>query len=272
MENKTEETQKKSGRPTNATMIKDLKEENKKLLKTNTEALKSNEELSGKFDKLEAMFEQAMQKQSAPPVVLEQVSVPQQQLQNDKIALDEYIKVISLCPHNLNLSRHRGDNQPKTFRGFGDSKKILYKDLVNIMDHHVNFRDEGLFYAADERVIRQHGLNDLYSTLLTEQTIRSMVNGKNENLEEVFRAANDSQRKIITDMIVERIVAGRDIDLNMIDRLERVISSIARKRLEETINNNEEITPDAVKSAEAKLGGKMHQRAKDIKYYTELPA
>jgi len=266
MTEKTTET-KKAGRPTNAEKMAKLQEQNDNLMKASVET-------EERYSKLEAMFEQLMAKKDEPSVPTP-VATSQPESYNttgDQIPLTEYIKVISLCPHNLNLSRHRGDNQPKTFRGFGDSKRILYQDLVSILDHHVNFRDQGLFYVVDERVIRQHGLNDLYATLLTEQTIRSMVNGKSENLEELFRSANDFQRKIITDMIVERIVAGRDVDLNMIDRLERIISGIAKSKIEASAPKGEEITPQMIESAEKKLGAKMHQRAKDIKYYAEMPA
>ena len=73
-------------------------------------------------------------------------------------------------------------------------------------------------------------------------------------------------------MIVERMVAGRDVDLNMVDRLERVITTIAKEKLVESMPEGEKLTPSMIEGAEKKLGGKMHQRAKDIKYYAEMPA
>jgi len=214
MTEKTTET-KKAGRPTNAEKIANLESENENLMKKDVE----REE---RYKKLEGMLEQLMENQNSPGLsVLEPVRESFGNPQREKIPQDDYIKVVSLCPHSLNLSRRRSDPNPKSFRGLGDSKRILYGDLVEIMDYHSKFLDQGLFYIADERVVRQHGLEDLYATLLTEATIRSIVNGEAESLEEVFNSANDAQKRIITDIIVERMAAGRDVDLNMVDRLER---------------------------------------------------
>jgi len=238
MTDKTIET-KKAGRPTNAEKIAKLKEQNDSLMK-------SNAEREERYNKLEAMLEQLMENQNAPdtPIFLELVKEVSEETPREKIPQDEYIKVVSLCPHSLNLSRRKSDPSPKSFRGLGETKRIMYKDLVEIMDFHPNFLKDGLFYIADERVVREHGLDDLYATLLTEATIRSIVNGKSESLEEVFNSANDSQKRIITDIIVERMAAGRDVDLNMVDRLERTSGmkiSERAKGVSENIKHFEEM-------------------------------
>ena len=77
---------------------------------------------------------------------------------------DKYIQVMSLCPHPLNLSRNRG--KPIRFSRFGESKRIIYSDLVDIIDNHPTFTEEGLYYIMNADVIHRHGLEDFYIDIL----------------------------------------------------------------------------------------------------------
>jgi len=185
-------TKRAPGRPSNASKIEELKE-NEQLLQAELAELRA------------ATQESVVEPES-----------------RDKIPQDDYITVISLCPNTLCLSREKGDKQTKIFREFGESKRIIYSVLVQIMEHHHNFLHDGFFYIADQRVIRAHGLDEAYSKILTESTIKRIVNGNEENIEEVFMSANKAQRKFIVQMIIERILNPNiEMNLNMVDRLER---------------------------------------------------
>jgi len=140
------------------------------------------------------------------------------------ISPDKYIRVISICPVELNLSTLGGGQGKRfKFRKFGETKRILYSDLVDVMEAHSNFLHDGYFYIADKDVIRKHGLNDEYEELLTKEKILKIVNGTTSDVVELFKSATPKQQSFICDMLIEKV---RDedpsIDLNMIDSISRI--------------------------------------------------
>jgi len=141
---------------------------------------------------------------------------------SDDIRLDEYIKVISLTPYGLSLSTQpKGTGKVVNFKKFGESKRVLYKDLVDIMDNHTeytNFLEEGYYYIADERVIRRHGLEELYERLLTKEKIEQIINGHSD-ADALFRAANNIQKTFICDIIIGKMSRNETVDLNLVETL-----------------------------------------------------
>src|SRR5512137_2575663 len=95
----------------------------------------------------------------------------------DKVLLDDYVPVISLLPYRLNLAtKEGGQGDIKKFTKFGEVKNILYKDLVDIIEINRSFMEAGYFYILDPVVIRQHGLDDTYSKILTKEKIEDILN------------------------------------------------------------------------------------------------
>jgi hypothetical protein len=151
---------------------------------------------------------------------------PQDEYEDIKVGSDEYITVISTCSSELNLST-QGNGRGKVFRfkEFGTTKRILYSDLVDIMEAHDNFLHDGYFYIADKRVIRKHGLDDVYDSLLDKSKIESILNGKSKNTVELFKSANPKQQQFICDLLVTQITNSENednIDLNLIDAISRI--------------------------------------------------
>jgi hypothetical protein len=141
-----------------------------------------------------------------------------------KINGDDYIKVISLCPYTLNLStQSKGRGKLYTFTKFGEVKRIIYRDLIDIIENHANFMNDGLFLIMNRDVIRRHGLDDLYGKLLTKEKIEQILEGNQSDAVNMFRSANPKQQEMICNMIISEMVEGREMDLNFIDRLSRIM-------------------------------------------------
>lgn len=140
-----------------------------------------------------------------------------------KILQEEYIKVMSLCPMELNLSTEgMGKGKRFKFDKFGDIKRILYSDLVDIMESNSHFLNYGFFYILDKRVIRKHGLDDAYEKLLTKEKIEKVISFNEKDAVDLFNSANKNQKDIMIDMIIEKIKNSENVDLNIIDKISRI--------------------------------------------------
>ena len=139
---------------------------------------------------------------------------------------DEYIKVISLFPSTLILNtRADGSGKRFTFKEVFEDKRILYGDLVEVMEahsEHTDFLREGYYYIADNRVVRRHGLDDVYNTLLTEEQMKSIIDGSQKDALAIFESAGTSQKSFICNIMIAKLANGEEIDLNVIDQLSRM--------------------------------------------------
>jgi hypothetical protein len=141
-----------------------------------------------------------------------------------KINQDDYIKVISLCPYQLNLCTEKnGGGKVFTFYSFGEVKRILYADLAKIIETNRGFLEKFYFYIMDKRCIRRHGLDDLYEKALTKERIEVILDGKSNDIVSLFKSGNPIQQELIVDMLIQKMVkTPESVDLNMIDKISRV--------------------------------------------------
>lgn len=154
----------------------------------------------------------------------ETYEVPANNEQNEgRINLDSYVRVMSLLPFNLNLStKEMGQGSIKKFTKFGEVKKILYKDLVDIMEASPNFLTAGFYYILDPRVVRAHGLDETYTKILTKEKIEEILSANSEEGLSLYKTANEEQQKIIIGLIVEKLVADpTSVNLNVVDAISR---------------------------------------------------
>jgi hypothetical protein len=138
------------------------------------------------------------------------------------ISSDDYIKVMSMLPYTLNLTTEpKGRGKLFTFEAFGEVKRILYYDLVHIIENHPSFVKNGYFVILDPRVIRRHGLDDAYESILNKEKIEKILSGNLSDAVKLFKSANKKQQETICQMIVQGGVEGKKYDLNLLDRLSR---------------------------------------------------
>ena len=171
--------------------------------------------LEDKIKKLEELVSQLVSKSDIKNPyedIFDEIKIPQ----------DDYIKVVSLCLTRLNLSTlGMGKGKIFTFKEFGETKRILYSDLVEIIEHQDRFLKDGLFYIDDSRVIRRHGLDEVYEKILTKETIEKIMKNS-QNAVSLFNSANDKQKETIARMFIDRLIKGEDVDLNLIDAITRL--------------------------------------------------
>jgi hypothetical protein len=161
------------------------------------------------------------------------------QAKRDRVLLDDYVPVMSLLPYRLNLStKEGGQGDVKKFTKFGEVKNILYKDLVDIMEVARGFMEAGYFYILDPVVIRQHGLDEVYSKILTKEKIDEILNNVNtEYCIDLYNSANPEQQKVIVHLLIEKVkVDPSSVNLYTVDRISRLSKiDIANKAEQEKV-------------------------------------
>ena len=177
----------------------------------------TKKELLERLAKLEAMI---LSQQSKEIPVIEDTADPI--FEND-IRQDEYINVVSLCDMRLTLSTEGyGKGRLFSFAKFGDKKRILYSDLARIIESHAKFLEGGYFYILDPRVIRVHGLDDVYEKLMTKEQIEKVLEGGGDVID-IYKSANPRQQEVMQSILVEKLIENLDsLDLNFIDKIARI--------------------------------------------------
>lgn len=155
---------------------------------------------------------------------LERLNQNKGELEEEKrIPLEDLITVMSLVPYPLNLSTQEfGRGKNVRFESFGQVRKVLYKDLLDILDLHRNFMENGFFIILDERVIKSHGLQEIYDKLLIKENFDKILTGS-KGAVQLYKTANVEQQKVILTMVIEKLRDNPEaIDLNLVDQLSRI--------------------------------------------------
>lgn len=141
------------------------------------------------------------------------------------IPLDAYIEVMSLVPFKLNLSTERlGRGRQFSFSRFGEVKRILYNDLASIFENYRSFMEQGYFYILNPKVIRKHGLDDVYEKILSKEMIDKILSFDPKSAVKLYEHASEAQREIIDGMLVKKIKDGEtsEIDFNVIAQISKI--------------------------------------------------
>lgn len=149
---------------------------------------------------------------------------------------DKYIAVINLTPGDLILSTLPGGRgKVFSFRSFGEKKRILYSNLVDIMEASPRFLEEGFFYIADKKVITKHGLNDIYSTILTKEAIEKIFSDSisDEDVTTLYKSANKNQQETMVNLLVRKLAGESNLNLNMVSVISRLSKVDILARVEE---------------------------------------
>lgn len=149
----------------------------------------------------------------------------EEQEQNSGIPLDAYIEVMSLVPFKLNLSTEKsGGGRQFSFSRFAEIKRILYNDLASILENYRSFMEQGYFYIMNNKVIRKHGLDDMYARILNKEMLDKILNFDTVSAIKLYESANDAQREIIDGMLVKKIKDEPEdlVDFNIIAQMSKI--------------------------------------------------
>ena len=184
---------------------------------------------SSREEELLKEIESLKQKLSSNPV--ESV---QEEYVETKIALDELIDVMSLLPYVLNLSTlGNGKGKEIKFKQYGERKQVLYQDILGVLEYHRSFMEYGYFIILDERVIKRHGLQEIYSKILTKEKIDQILSGSSSAVS-LYGICNPEQQKIVVGMLIDKLRdAPESIDLNVVDKIYRLSGVNITQKAEE---------------------------------------
>lgn len=158
------------------------------------------------------------------------------------IRSDKSIKVMSLTSNQLNLSTMGGGKgKPFVFKKYGDVKNIIYSDLSEILHHYQKFAEQGAFYIFDEDVVKRHGFEDIYKTILDKKAIDSFLTKDIDDIKDVFKDLSPIQQETIVQSIVQKIVAGDDVSTNKVNAIKEVYGHDVFAMAEEYANWEKEV-------------------------------
>jgi len=162
--------------------------------------------------------------------------------EEEEVPLNSYIKVMSLIPYELNLSTERhGKGRIFTFRGYGKTKRIIYQELEKIIEENRHFLERGFFVILDKRVVRKHGLDDIYKNIMNKEKMDMIILGfqggevKENDILSFAKSAPKEQQKILATMVIDKRINGETIDLNLFDKLGRIIDMDLNQKYEDSV-------------------------------------
>jgi hypothetical protein len=150
------------------------------------------------------------------------------------ISSTEYIKVMSLLPYRLNLcTKEKGQGKVYKFDKIYQVKKIIYADLIDIMEVARGFLESGFFIILNPKVVRAHGLDEVYDKVLTKERINEIFSGTDEGIA-LYSSASKEQKDIISDIIVQKLTENPgSVDLNLVDKLSRLSGTNLSQKADE---------------------------------------
>ena len=162
--------------------------------------------------------------------------------EEEEVPLNSYIKVMSLIPYELNLSTERhGKGRIFTFRGYGKTKRIIYQELEKIIEENRHFLERGFFIILDKRVVRKHGLDDIYKNIMNKEKMDMILLGfqggevKENDILSFAKSAPKEQQKILATMVIDKRINGETIDLNLFDKLGRIMDMDLNQKYEDSV-------------------------------------
>lgn len=125
------------------------------------------------------------------------------------------ITFISMVKGGLTLKGTRFYHIEKQFgkRIFPETEARI---ILNNMPETVQ---NGLVYITDRHFIEENELSEYYDHLVDEKTMRTLLEQAPSKVMEIYKEANNEQKKIILDMVVDKCLNGEPIDANIVTQL-----------------------------------------------------
>lgn len=140
------------------------------------------------------------------------------------------IRVRSLFNGTLNLIY--GDKRFITFNKYGDEVRILYRDLIQIVNMNHKFAEEGYFEIEDVNAIYYLGMSYAYENIIKYNDIENICSYSDDKVENLIKNASDYQKSLVANRIAHQIVNGKNVDYNKVNLINKLCSVDISKRAE----------------------------------------
>lgn len=132
------------------------------------------------------------------------------------------IKVMSLLPYQLNLTTEPlGGGKIYSFYNYGETQKIKFSDLEDIVHNHRRNMEDGVFYICDRSAIEELELDDEYEAIFDKVGVDSIVDLKDQTSVETFLILSEDMKDSVSRRIVEKINEGAEYNLNFLAEIQR---------------------------------------------------
>lgn len=141
-----------------------------------------------------------------------------------QIGDDRDILVVSLYDGILNVSTDgygQGENYQFTY--FGEEQTIPLSDLKKIIRKEKKRISEGLLYIDDPEIIKSERLTSAYKKILNKEKIEELFTKSQKLFKESFDEMTQGQKDIFAQLIVSRLIGGKEVDMNIVDLVSKSV-------------------------------------------------
>lgn len=156
--------------------------------------------------------------------ILEQMAQLQSMLQNkpqetvSKPKAEKRIKFINMTSGGFTISGTRMYHLDKQF----DYRIVSESEARVIVNNMPQSIAAGLLYIADHEFVKDCELDYVYETLLSDKTLKTLLDESADDVCEIYRNACDEQKAIIVDMVENKRLNGEPIDANVVVKLGKI--------------------------------------------------
>lgn len=125
---------------------------------------------------------------------------------------DRYITFVNMTTGSVVL---KGNNVYQ-IEGQFNKRRFLEREARIIVNNMKNAIELGYVYIADADFVRECELEDTYSTLLDDNTLKELLKHDSGYVVETYKNVADGQKQIIVNMLEEKKVNGEFVDANVL--------------------------------------------------------
>lgn len=139
------------------------------------------------------------------------------------------IRVRSLFNGTLNLAY--GDKRFATFNKYGDEARVLYRDLIQIVNMNHKFAEEGYFEIEDASAVHYLGMEYAYKNIIKYKDIENICKYPDEKVRTLIENASDYQKNLVVNRVAYQIVNGQNVDYNKVNLINSMCSVDINQRV-----------------------------------------
>ena len=137
---------------------------------------------------------------------------------------EEEVVFVSLYDGTLNLTTEKyGGGNVYSFTSFGEEQFIPVSEAKLLIRNHKRFAQEGFFYIMNEELVKANGLQAAYKKLLDKETMETLFNQNKSTFTKIFSEATESQKEMLSDMLLRKIINKENVDMNIVDAVEKIV-------------------------------------------------